>query len=307
MRKTKHRSSLRFRINNTWDLYFFLLPMLAYFIIFHYVPLYGLQIAFKDFKIRMGMFASPWIGLYEFRRLFSTSLLLTAIGNTLMLSVYSLGFGFLPPIILALMLNQVPNLRFKKFEHTVSYAPHFISDEVMVSLLFCLFSTTNGIVTRMLKVFGLGPYPLTSQAKYFRGLYVGSDIWQNMGFSAIIYIAALSSISPELHEAATIDGANKFQRIWHVDIPGILPTITIMLILRSGSIMSVGFQKVYLMQTSLNLTCSETISTYVYKVGLEGGDYSFSTAVGLFNSVVNFILIISVNAITRRLSETSLW
>ena len=136
---------------------------------------------------------------------------------------------------------------------------------------------------------------------------MGSDIWQNMGFSAIIYIAALSSISPELHEAATIDGANKFQRIWHVDIPGILPTITIMLILRSGSIMSVGFQKVYLMQTSLNLTRSETISTYVYKVGLEGGDYSFSSAVGLFNSVVNFILIISVNAITRRLSETSLW
>ncbi|MCR4621852.1 MAG: ABC transporter permease subunit [Clostridiales bacterium] len=281
--------------------------MLAYFIIFHYVPLYGLQIAFKDFKIRMGIMSSPWIGLYEFRRLFSTTLLLTAIGNTLMLSVYSLAFGFLPPIILALMLNQVPSLRFKKIVQTVSYAPHFISVVVMVSLLFCLFSTTNGIITRILKVFGLGPYPLTTQARYFRGLYVGSDIWQNMGFSAIIYIAALSSISPELHEAATIDGANKFQRIWHVDIPGILPTITIMLILRSGSIMSVGFQKVYLMQTSLNLTRSETISTYVYKVGLEGGDYSFSTAVGLFNSVVNFILIISVNAITRRLSETSLW
>ncbi len=307
MRKIEKRSSLRFRLNNTWDLYFFLLPMLAYFIIFHYVPLYGLQIAFKDFKIRMGIMSSPWIGLYEFRRLFSTTLLLTAIGNTLMLSVYSLAFGFLPPIILALMLNQVPSLRFKKIVQTVSYAPHFISVVVMVSLLFCLFSTTNGIITRILKVFGLGPYPLTTQARYFRGLYVGSDIWQNMGFSAIIYIAALSSISPELHEAATIDGANKFQRIWHVDIPGILPTITIMLILRSGSIMSVGFQKVYLMQTSLNLTRSETISTYVYKVGLEGGDYSFSTAVGLFNSVVNFILIISVNAITRRLSETSLW
>lgn len=307
MQRKKRQSSLRFRLNNTWDLYFFLLPMVAYFIIFHYLPLYGVQIAFKDFKIRMGIVNSPWIGLYEFKRLFSTSLLITAIGNTLMLSVYSLAFGFLPPILLALMLNQVPSLRFKKFVQTVSYAPHFISVVVMVSILFCLFSTTNGIVTRILKVFGLGPYPLTSQARYFRGLYVGSDIWQNMGFSAIIYIAALSSISPELHEAATIDGANKFQRIWHVDIPGILPTITIMLILRSGSIMSVGFQKVYLMQTSLNLTRSETISTYVYKVGLEGGDYSFSSAVGLFNSVVNFILIISVNAITRRLSETSLW
>ena len=305
--KKQRRNSLRFRLNNTWDLYFFLIPMLAYFIIFHYWPLYGVQIAFKDYKVRMGIINSPWIGLYQFRRLFSTSLLITAIGNTLMLSVYSLVFGFLPPIILALMLNQVPNLRFKKFVQTVSYAPHFISVVVMVSILFCMFSTTNGIITRILKLFHIGPYPLTSQAKYFRGMYVGSDIWQNMGFSAIIYIAALSAISPELHEAATIDGANKFQRMWHVDIPGILPTITIMLILRSGSIMSVGFQKVYLMQTSLNLSRSETISTYVYKVGLEGGDYSFSSAVGLFNSVVNFILIMSVNAITRRLSETSLW
>ena len=205
------------------------------------------------------------------------------------------------------MLNQVTNLRFKKFVQTVSYAPHFISVVVMVSMLFCMFSTTNGIVTRLLGLLGIGPYPITTEARYFRGLYVGSDIWQNMGFSAIIYIAALAGISPELHEAAVIDGANKAQRIWHVDIPGILPTITILLILRSGSIMNVGFQKVYLMQTSLNLSKSEILSTYVYKVGLENGDFSFSTAVGMFNSVVNFILIISVNAITRRLSETSLW
>ena len=303
------RCSLRFRFSNSWDLYFFLFPTLAYFAIFHYAPLYGLQIAFKTFKIRKGIMASPWASpwYYQFERLFSTTLLKTALGNTLMLSFYSLAFGFLPPIILALMLNQVSNLKFKKFVQTVSYAPHFISVVVMVSMMFCMFSTTNGIITRFLKLFGLGPYPITTQAKYFRALYVGSDIWQNMGFSAIIYIAALSAISPELHEAALIDGANKAQRVWHIDIPGILPTITILLILRSGSIMSVGFQKVYLMQTSLNLSKSEIISTYVYKVGLENGDYSFSTAVGLFNSVVNFILIISVNAITRRLSETSLW
>ncbi len=309
MQKKPLRSSLRFRLSNSWDLYLFLIPMLAYFIIFHYAPLYGLQIAFKEFKIRKGIMASPWASpwYYQFERLFSTKLLRTALGNTLMLSFLQLAFGFLPPIILALMLNQVPNLKFKKFVQTVSYAPHFISVVVVVSILFCLFSTSNGIITRLLRLFGLGPYPFTTQARYFRGLYVGSDIWQNMGFSAIIYIAALSSISPELHEAAVIDGANKAQRIWHVDIPGILPTITIMLILRSGSIMSVGFQKVYLMQTSLNLSRSEIISTYVYKVGLEDGDYSFSTAVGLFNSVVNFILIVTVNAITRRLSETSLW
>ncbi len=303
------RKSLRFRLSNTWDLYFFLIPTLVYFAIFHYAPMYGLQIAFKTFKIRQGIWGSPWANpwYYQFERLFSTSLLKTALLNTLALSAYSLIFGFLPPIILALMLNQVSNLRFKKFVQTVSYAPHFISVVVMVSMLFCMFSTTNGIVTRILGALGLGPYPITSEAQYFRGLYVGSDIWQNMGFSAIIYIAALAGISPELHEAAVIDGANKAQRIWHVDIPGILPTITILLILRSGSIMSVGFQKVYLMQTSLNLSKSEILSTYVYKVGLENGDFSFSTAVGMFNSVVNFILIISVNAITRRLSETSLW
>ena len=303
------RKSLRFRLSNTWDLYFFLIPALVYFAVFHYAPMYGLQIAFKTFKIRQGIWGSPWTSpwYYQFERLFSTSLLQTALLNTLALSAYSLLFGFLPPIILALMLNQVSNLRFKKFVQTVSYAPHFISVVVMVSMLFCMFSTTNGIITRLLGLLGLGPYPITSEARYFRGLYVGSDIWQNMGFSAIIYIAALAGISPELHEAAVIDGANKAQRIWHVDIPGILPTITILLILRSGSIMNVGFQKVYLMQTSLNLSRSEILSTYVYKVGLENGDFSFSTAVGMFNSVVNFILIISVNAITRRLSETSLW
>ncbi len=303
------RKSFRFRLSNTWDLYFFLIPTLVYFAIFHYAPMYGLQIAFKNFKTRQGIWGSPWANpwYYHFERLFSTSLLQTALLNTLALSAYSLIFGFLPPIILALMLNQVSNIRFKRFVQTVSYAPHFISVVVMVSMLFCMFSTTNGIVTRLLGVFGLGPYPITSEAQYFRGLYVGSDIWQNMGFSAIIYIAALAGISPELHEAAVIDGANKAQRIWHVDIPGILPTITILLILRSGSIMNVGFQKVYLMQTSLNLSKSEILSTYVYKVGLENGDFSFSTAVGMFNSIVNFILIISVNAITRRLSETSLW
>lgn len=308
-RLSPYYRSLRFRLSNCWDLYIFLIPMLAYFIIFHYAPMYGLQIAFKTFKIRKGIWGSPWADpwFYQFERLFSTSLLRTALQNTLMLSLYSLVFGFLPPIILALMLNQVSNLRFKKFVQTVSYAPHFISVVVMVSMLFCLFSTTNGIVTRILGVFGLGPYPITSDARYFRALYVGSDIWQHMGFSAIIYIAALSAISPELHEAAVIDGANKAQRVWHVDIPGILPTITILLILRSGSIMSVGFQKVYLMQTSLNLSKSEILSTYVYKVGLEDGDFSFSTAVGMFNSVVNFILIVTVNAITRRISETSLW
>ena len=308
LQKCRRQLTLRNAARN-WDLYLFLLPTLIYFALFHYGPMYGLQIAFKDYKAVFGISGSAWMDPWygQFARLFKTSMFRTVLGNTLLLSFYSLVFGFLPPILLALLINQVPHLRFKKLVQTVSYAPHFISIVVMVSLLQCLLSTSNGIVNRLLGLLGITPVPFMRDAKYFRAVYVVSDIWQNMGFSAIIYIAALSAVDPSLHEAAIIDGANKFRRIWHIDVPGILPTIVILLILRSGSIMSIGFQKTYLMQTSLNLPASEIISTYVYKVGLEQADFSFSTAVGLFNSVVNFAIIIVVNAISRRLNQTSLW
>lgn len=290
-----------------WDLYIFLLPTLIYYAIFHYAPMYGLQIAFKSFKATKGIWGSPWVGLDNFARFFRSAQFWDILSNTVVLSLESLVLGFFPPIILALMLNQVENEKFKKFVQGVTYAPHFISTVVMVSLLFCLLSTRNGIINRAIMFFGGEAVPFMRDAEYFRGTYIVSGIWQSMGFSAIIYIAALAGISSELHEAAIIDGASKWQRVLHIDIPGILPTITILLIMRSGSIMSVGFEKVFLMQTSLNLKRSQVISTYVYQVGLVDANFSFSAAVGFFNSIVNFIMIMLVNFISSKISETSLW
>ncbi len=290
-----------------WDLYIFLLPTLIYYAIFHYAPMYGLQIAFKSFKATKGIWGSPWVGLDNFARFFRSAQFWDILSNTVVLSLESLVLGFFPPIILALMLNQVENEKFKKFVQGVTYAPHFISTVVMVSLLFCLLSTRNGIINRIIMFFGGEAVPFMRDAEYFRGTYIVSGIWQSMGFSAIIYIAALAGISSELHEAAIIDGASKWQRVIHIDIPGILPTITILLIMRSGSIMSVGFEKVFLMQTSLNLKRSQVISTYVYQVGLVDANFSFSAAVGFFNSIVNFIMIMLVNFISSKISETSLW
>ena len=290
-----------------WDLYIFLLPTLIYYAIFHYAPMYGLQIAFKSFKATKGIWGSPWVGLDNFARFFRSAQFWDILSNTVVLSLESLVLGFFPPIILALMLNQVENEKLKKFVQGVTYAPHFISTVVMVSLLFCLLSTRNGIINRIIMFFGGEAVPFMRDAEYFRGTYIVSGIWQSMGFSAIIYIAALAGISSELHEAAIIDGASKWQRVIHIDIPGILPTITILLIMRSGSIMSVGFEKVFLMQTSLNLKRSQVISTYVYQVGLVDANFSFSAAVGFFNSIVNFIMIMLVNFISSKISETSLW
>ena len=244
--RRKRRSLMKRNAIRNADLYLFLLPTLIYFAIFHYAPMYGLQIAFKDFKATKGIWGSEWVGFEHFIRFFHSAQFWDILLNTIILSLESLIFGFFPPIILALMLNQVENQKFKKIVQGVTYAPHFISTVVMVSLLYCLLSTRNGIVNRIIEMFGGTAVPFMRDAEYFRGTYVVSGIWQEMGFSAIIYIAALAGISAELHEAAIIDGANKLQRIWHIDIPGILPTITILLIMKSGSIMSVGFEKVFL-------------------------------------------------------------
>jgi len=290
-----------------YDLYLFLLPTLIYFLVFHYAPMYGVQIAFKDFIATRGIWGSPWVGLEHFRRFFNSFQFRTVLVNTISLSFFSLFFGFWPPILLALMLNQVSNQKFKRLVQTVTYAPHFISVVVVVSMLFAFLALRNGMINLIIVRLGGTAIDFMGSANWFRTIYVASDIWQHVGWSSIIYIAALSSINPELHEAAIIDGANRIRRIWHVEIPGILPTIIILLILRSGSIMSVGFQKVFLMQTALNLRTSQVISTYVYQVGLINADFSFATAVGLFNSVINFAIIIIVNAISRKISETSLW
>ena len=300
-----HRTRKLMRKN--WVLYLFLLPAVLYIGVFHYAPMYGVQLAFKDFSPSLGVWGSPYVGMKYFNMFFKSPRFKMLLINTIVVSAYNLLLGFPAPVILALLLHYTPNMYLKKFAQTVTYAPHFISTVVMVSLLFCLLSTRNGIINRVIMFFGGEAVPFMRDAEYFRGTYIVSGIWQSMGFSAIIYIAALAGISSELHEAAIIDGASKWQRVLHIDIPGILPTITILLIMRSGSIMSVGFEKVFLMQTSLNLKRSQVISTYVYQVGLVDANFSFSAAVGFFNSIVNFIMIMLVNFISSKISETSLW
>lgn len=291
----------------SWQLYAFLLPTLLYFAVFHYGPLYGAQIAFRDYLGALGIWGSPWVSLKNFQRFFNSAYFVNLLSNTVILSVLMLVFSFPMPVIFALMLNQLRAQKYKRVVQTVSYAPHFISTVVFVGMLFLFTSPSVGIINILVSKLGGPRIYYMGSAAWFRPVYVLSDIWQETGWGAIIYLAALSGINPELYEAATIDGATKFQRILHIDIPAILPTVTILLVLRAGAIMSLGFEKAFLMQSSLNLEVSEIISTYVYKVGLQGAQFSFASAVGLFNSVANLVLLLIVNRVARALGETSLW
>jgi putative aldouronate transport system permease protein len=301
-------------MNRTWkriwlnyELYLFIVPALAYFIIFHYWPMYGVQIAFKDYTAILGIEGSPWVGLKHFIRFVNAPSFWTIVSNTFGISIYSLLVGFPAPILLALLLNEIGNKRFRRWVQTVTYAPHFISTVVMVSMIIILLNPSYGLANKLVGLLGAGPFEFMTTKEWFKSIYVFSDIWQGAGWSSIIYLAALAGIDPEQHEAAMIDGASRMQRLRHINIPGIMPTIVIMFILASGGLMSVGFEKVFLMQNPLNMEASEVISTYVYKVGLLQIQYSFSAAVGLFNSAINFILLLTVNAIVKRLGETSLW
>ena len=281
--------------------------MIIYILIFNYMPLAGLQIAFKDFVATKGIWGSEWVGFKYFQQFFSSPMFWKLLKNTLVISLYQLVFSFPIPIILALILNYTPNQKLKKITQTATYAPHFISTVVLVGMMFVFFDPAAGIGTTILKGFGMNnPQVLTDPAS-FPHLYVWSAIWQTTGWSSIIYIAALSGVSPELHEAAIADGASKLQRIIYIDIPMLIPTAVILLILNCGNIMNLGFEKVYLMQNPVNMQFSEIISTYVYKRGLKDMQYSFATAVGLFNSVINFALLFSANQLSRKFGETSLW
>lgn len=295
------------RILNNYQLYLFLLPALAYFFIFKYIPMYGVQIAFKNYIVTKGIIGSQWIGFEHFERFFNSYGFWSLIKNTLGLSLYQLIAGFPLPIIMALLLNQLNSERYKRFIQTVIYAPHFISTVVLVGILFVFLSPRTGIINQLLAFMEIKPVFFMAKPELFSTLYVLSGIWQNTGWGTIIYLAALSAVNPELHESALVDGANKWQRIWHIDVPGIIPTAVVLLILDSGKLMSVGFEKAFLMQNPLNISNSEIISTYVYKMGLLSSQYSFSTAVNLFDSAVNLILLILVNRISRKVSSTSLW
>lgn len=298
---------LKKSLKNDRQLYLLALPAVVYVFIFSYIPMYGLQIAFKDFTPSKGFAGSEWIGFDHFIRFFRSSQFWPTLSNTIILSVYSLLVGFAPPIILALLLYQVDNRRFKKIVQTVTYAPHFISVVVMVSMLNLMLAPSSGVINTMIRACGGNTVNFMGEANLFRHVYVLSDIWQGIGWSSIIYLSALSGISPELYEAARVDGANRLQRILHVDIPGILPTAITMLILACGGIMNMSMQKVLLMQNPLNLETSEIISTYVYKSGLLNQQYGYSAAVGLFQSLVNLIMLVTVNSISRRVSDSSLW
>lgn len=290
-----------------WQLYVLMAPAMIGLILFSYIPMYGIQLAFRDYNPIMGIMGSPWVGLSNFRRFFNSPQFQSLLINTLAISFYSLIVGFPIPIILALGLNHVRNMRFKKSVQTVTYAPYFISTVVLVGILNIFLSTDGGLFNQFVKLLGHDPILFMGQSRYWRHIYVWSGVWQSMGWNAVIYIAALAGVSPEMHEAAIIDGATKLQRVCCIDLPTILPTIVITLILSCGSIMGVGFEKAYLMQNPLNLGASEIISTYIYKVGLVNAEYGFSTAVGLFNSFVNCLVLLVVNQVAKRASSTSLW
>lgn len=294
-----------------WRLYLFLLVPLIYIVIFKYVPMGGLVIAFKEYKVRKGIWGSDWAGFENFIKFFESYQFWRVLKNTVILSVYSLIVSFPFPVMFALMINSVRNEKFKKVTQTIVNMPHFISTVVMVGIVFAVFNSRTGLYGAVMHaITGSWPEDLFASPANFRHFYVWSAVWQNFGWDSIIYTAALSSVDPSYHEAAQIDGASRFQRVIHVDLPTILPTIITMLILKMGHIMSIGFEKVYLMQNSLNISASEIISTYVYQVGLSGqgnGDFSYATAIGMFNSVINFALVVIVNKISKKVSETSLW
>lgn len=306
-RKERAKMKLWRKMGRCWQLYLLMIPAVVYIFIFNYMPLYGIQIAFKKFSSRKGIAGSPWVGLRYFNRFFDSPDCWRLVRNTLSLSIYSLVAGFPLPIILALMLNQCSSPHTKRLVQNVIYAPHFVSLVVLVGMINVMFSVNSGVVNTVIEMLGGERILFTGQAGCFPHMYVWSGIWQNMGWNSIIYFAALSSVSEDLHDAAIVDGASKWQRILHIDLPQIMPTITIMLVLQVGQLMNVGFEKVFLMQNNMNLQVSETIQTYVYKQGLQRSDYGYSTAVGLMNNVINFVLLTSVNALSRKIGGSSLW
>lgn len=289
-----------------WQLYIFLIPALAYFTIFHYVPMYGVQIAFKDFFATEGIMGSPWVGFEHFDRFFSSYYFWRLLKNTLLINLYQL-ILFPLPIIFALSLNELRNGLFKKISQTLTYAPHFISVVVVVGMLIAFLDPTTGLVNHVITSLGGEPVPFLTSPGWFRHIYVWSGEWQSLGWGSIIYLAALAGVNPELLEAAKVDGATRFQRILYINIPSILPTIIVLFILNIGKFMSIGFEKVLLMQNSLNSETSDIIQTFVYETGILEGQYSFAAAVGLFDSVINIILLITFNQIARKTSDNSLW
>lgn len=300
------KKSFRKKLREQWQWYLLLAPSMVYLLIFSYLPIYGIQISFRQYRPSRGIWGSDWVGLKFFKQFIRYAGFETIMRNTIAISLYSL-CTFPLACIFALMLNEIRNLNYKKTLQTVSYAPYFISTTIVCAMLQLFFGRTNGLVNNVIEMLGGTRIAFLEKNSLFYSLYVWSDVWQGLGFSAIIYLAALSGISPDLYEAAKIDGATRLQIIRYINVPSIMPTIIINLILRCGSLLGVGFEKVYLLQNPLNLEASQVISTYVYEIGLHSGQYSYSAAIGLFNTIVNLVMLFIVNKIAKTVSDISLW
>jgi len=298
--------SVKKRFTGSWQLYIFLIPALVYFVIIHYIPMYGVQIAFKEFFATQGIWGSPWVGFDHFNRFFNSYYLGRLLKNTVILNLYQLAL-FPLPILFALSLNELRNGAWKKWAQTLTYAPHFISTVVVVGMIVAFLDPRTGLVNIMIGASGGEPVQFMQSPGWFRHIFVWSGVWQQLGWSSIIYIAALAGVNPELHDVAKVDGATILQRIRHINIPAILPAIIVLLILNFGSFMSIGFEKVLLMQNELNASTSDVIQTFVYQSGLLEGQYSYAASIGLFDSVINVVLIVTMNQVARKVSENSLW
>lgn len=305
-KKNKWGQLLKADFRKNWLIYLMLVPVIVYLLIFCYAPMYGIVIAFKDFKPRLGIMGSDWVGLKYFKEFVGSVFFGRTLKNTLMLSGLNLLFGFCAPIVFAILLNEVRNLRFKKVVQTVTYLPHFITTVIIASLIL-IFTDSDGFITQIVNSITGHEGSLIGDKHMFRPIYVISDIWQSFGWGSIVYLAAIMGINPELYEAARIDGANKFKQIIHVTLPGMLPIIVIMFIMAVGGLMNVGWEKAFLLQSPVTYDTSDIISTFVYRKGFEDMNYSYSAAVGLFNSVINLILLAGANLMSRKVNGNSLW
>ena len=294
-------------LRREWQLYVMLLPTIIWLLVFLYKPMYGLQIAFKDYSIFRGIAGSPWVGFEHFETLFSSDQFLRALRNTFIISFYSLLFGFPVPILLALMFNEVLNQTFKKSAQTIVYLPHFISSVIIAGIVITAFSPSAGIVNTIIGWFGLDPVYFLTKPEWFRPIFIGTGIWQEAGFQSIVYLAAIAGVSPTLYESAVVDGASRWQMMWKITIPSIMPTIIIMLIIRIGNILEVSFEMIILLYQPATYETADVVNTFIFRQGLQSGQYDFAAAAGLFNASVAFILVMTANTIAKRYSRTSLW
>ncbi|MGG1513874.1 ABC transporter permease subunit [Paenibacillus oryzisoli] len=304
--KTSWLQTIRKDWKRHWAIYLMAIPVIAYYLIFHYGPMYGLQIAFKEYSPAKGILGSPWIGFKHFESFFNGIYFWRLIKNTILLNIYDLVFGFPAAIVLALLLNEIRQARFKRVVQSISYLPHFVSIVVVAGLMVD-FLSRSGLVNQIIGIFGIEPIDFLKEAGWFRFLFVSSGIWQGIGWGSIVYLAAISTIDPTLYEAGRMDGANRWKQTLHITIPGIMPTIVILFILQMGNMLTVGSEKVLLLYNPLTYDTADVISTYVYRKGVLEASYGFTAAVGLFNSVISFILIVTANTVVKRISENKLW